>query len=99
MAGRPRPASTPAGVPYDHVDETRLYFRGPDGERLELIADPLRWMYGETSRLTLDLPEQDLLGDGRDVDAVLAEDVADAEAAAGQVAVAGEVVDVPLVGP
>lgn len=35
------------GVPYDHVDETSLYFRGPDGERLELIADPLRWMYGE----------------------------------------------------
>ena len=36
-----------AGVAYDHVDETCLYFRGPDGERLELIADPLRWMYGE----------------------------------------------------
>jgi catechol 2,3-dioxygenase-like lactoylglutathione lyase family enzyme len=35
------------GIPYDHVDETSLYFRGPDGERLELIADPLRWMYGE----------------------------------------------------
>jgi len=35
------------GVPYDHVDETSLYFRGPDGERLELIADPLRWMYGQ----------------------------------------------------
>ena len=35
------------GVPYDHVDGTSLYFRGPDGERLELIADPLRWMYGE----------------------------------------------------
>ncbi len=36
-----------AGIDYDHVDETSLYFRGPDGERLELIADPLRWMYGE----------------------------------------------------
>ena len=36
-----------AGIPYDHVDETSIYFRGPDGERLELIADPLRWMYGE----------------------------------------------------
>lgn len=36
-----------AGVAYDHVDGTSLYFRGPDGERLELIADPLRWMYGE----------------------------------------------------
>ena len=36
-----------AGVGYDHVDVTSIYFRGPDGERLELIADPLRWMYGE----------------------------------------------------
>jgi catechol 2,3-dioxygenase-like lactoylglutathione lyase family enzyme len=36
-----------AGVAYDHVDGTSLYFRGPNGERLELIADPLRWMYGE----------------------------------------------------
>ena len=35
------------GIPYDHVDGTSIYFRGPDGERLELIADPLRWMYGE----------------------------------------------------
>lgn len=35
------------GIAYDHVDGTSLYFRGPDGERLELIADPLRWMYGE----------------------------------------------------
>ena len=26
------------GIPYDHVDETSLYFRGPDGERLELIV-------------------------------------------------------------
>ena len=36
-----------AGVAYDHVDETSIYFRGPDGERLELIADPLGEMYGE----------------------------------------------------
>lgn len=36
-----------AGIAYDHVSGTSLYFRGPDGERLELIADPLRWMYGE----------------------------------------------------
>ncbi|MEY4339087.1 MAG: hypothetical protein RLZ14_937 [Actinomycetota bacterium] len=35
-----------AGVEYAHVSGTSLYFRGPDGERLELIADPLRWMYG-----------------------------------------------------
>jgi catechol 2,3-dioxygenase-like lactoylglutathione lyase family enzyme len=36
------------GIPYDHVDGTSLYFRGPDGERLELIADPLGEMYGTT---------------------------------------------------
>ena len=36
-----------AGIEYAHIDGTSLYFRGPDGERLELIADPLRWMYGE----------------------------------------------------
>lgn len=36
-----------AGIEYDHVSGVSLYFRGPDGERLELIADPLRWMYGE----------------------------------------------------
>jgi len=35
-----------AGVPYQHVSGTSLYFLGPDGERLELISDPLRWMYG-----------------------------------------------------
>ncbi len=36
-----------AGVACDEVYETSLYFHGPDGERLELIADPLGWMYGE----------------------------------------------------
>jgi catechol 2,3-dioxygenase-like lactoylglutathione lyase family enzyme len=36
-----------AGVAYAHVDSTSIYFLGPDGERLELLADPLRWMYGE----------------------------------------------------
>ena len=36
-----------AGVEYAHVSGTSLYFRGPDGERLELISDPLRWMYGQ----------------------------------------------------
>ena len=36
-----------AGVAFDQVGETSLYFRGPDGERLELIADPLGEMYGE----------------------------------------------------
>ena len=35
-----------AGVAHEHVSGTSLYFLGPDGERLELISDPLRWMYG-----------------------------------------------------
>ena len=35
-----------AGVPYDHVSGSSLYFRDPDGARLELIADPLGEMYG-----------------------------------------------------
>jgi hypothetical protein len=30
-----------------HVDGSSLYFRGPDGERLELISDPLLEMYGK----------------------------------------------------
>jgi catechol 2,3-dioxygenase-like lactoylglutathione lyase family enzyme len=36
-----------AGIESAHVDGTSLYFFGPDGERLELIADPLGSMYGE----------------------------------------------------
>lgn len=36
-----------AGVETAHVDGSSLYFRGPDGERLELISDPLREMYGK----------------------------------------------------
>jgi catechol 2,3-dioxygenase-like lactoylglutathione lyase family enzyme len=35
-----------AGVPYEHVDGSSLYFRDPDGARLELISDPLGEMYG-----------------------------------------------------
>jgi hypothetical protein len=35
-------------VEYAHVDGSSLYFRGPDGERLELISDPLGEMYGRT---------------------------------------------------
>ena len=35
-----------AGVELHEVSGTSLYFRGPDGERLELIADPLGEMYG-----------------------------------------------------
>jgi catechol 2,3-dioxygenase-like lactoylglutathione lyase family enzyme len=35
-------------IEYAHVDGSSLYFRGPDGERLELISDPLREMYGHS---------------------------------------------------
>lgn len=35
-----------AGVPIDFEHETSIYFRGPDGERLELLADQLGEMYG-----------------------------------------------------
>jgi catechol 2,3-dioxygenase-like lactoylglutathione lyase family enzyme len=35
-----------AGVEYVNLSGTSLYFSGPDGERLELIADPLGEMYG-----------------------------------------------------
>src|SRR5262245_54090365 len=35
-----------AGVECMVMNEVSLYFRGPDGERLELIADPLGEMYG-----------------------------------------------------
>jgi catechol 2,3-dioxygenase-like lactoylglutathione lyase family enzyme len=35
-----------AGVPYQMASGTSVYFRDPDGARLELIADPLGEMYG-----------------------------------------------------
>jgi catechol 2,3-dioxygenase-like lactoylglutathione lyase family enzyme len=35
-----------AGVPYQELSGTSLYFRDPDGVRLELLADPLGEMYG-----------------------------------------------------
>ena len=35
-----------AGVDTLNLSGTSLYFSGPDGERLELIADPLGEMYG-----------------------------------------------------
>jgi catechol 2,3-dioxygenase-like lactoylglutathione lyase family enzyme len=35
-----------AGIHYDVESRTSIYFRGPDGERLELLADPLGEMYG-----------------------------------------------------
>ena len=37
-----------AGVTSRHMSGTSLYFSGPDGERLELISDPLLEMYGTT---------------------------------------------------
>jgi catechol 2,3-dioxygenase-like lactoylglutathione lyase family enzyme len=35
-----------AGVPYLVESEKSIYFRDPDGARLELLADPLGEMYG-----------------------------------------------------
>lgn len=35
-----------AGVPYQEESGTSVYFRDPDGTRVELIADPLGEMYG-----------------------------------------------------
>ncbi len=35
-----------AGVPYQLESGSSVYFRDPDGARLELIADPLGEMYG-----------------------------------------------------
>ena len=35
-----------ASVPYQMESETSIYFRDPDGARMELIADPLGEMYG-----------------------------------------------------
>src|SRR6202453_3771795 len=37
-----------AGVATTAMSGSSLYFNGPDGERLELIKDPLREMYGLT---------------------------------------------------
>ena len=41
------PARRSEHIEYAHVDGSSLYFRGPDGERLELISDPLLEMYGK----------------------------------------------------
>jgi catechol 2,3-dioxygenase-like lactoylglutathione lyase family enzyme len=35
-----------AGVPFKEESGTSVYFRDPDGARLELLADPLGEMYG-----------------------------------------------------
>jgi catechol 2,3-dioxygenase-like lactoylglutathione lyase family enzyme len=37
-----------AGVPYQEESGTSVYFRDPDGARVEIIADPLGEMYGTT---------------------------------------------------
>jgi catechol 2,3-dioxygenase-like lactoylglutathione lyase family enzyme len=37
-----------AGVDYQSESDTSIYFRDPDGARVELIADPLGEMYGTT---------------------------------------------------
>jgi catechol 2,3-dioxygenase-like lactoylglutathione lyase family enzyme len=39
-----------AGVPTTVISGSSVYFSGPDGERLELIKDPLGEMYGSTVR-------------------------------------------------
>ncbi|TML10933.1 MAG: VOC family protein [Actinobacteria bacterium] len=36
------------GIDYAHIDGSSIYFRDPDGARLELISDPLGEMYGTT---------------------------------------------------
>jgi hypothetical protein len=53
VAAGPPPRGPPApgpphhaGVDYVHESGTSIYFRDPDGARLELIADPLGEMYG-----------------------------------------------------
>ena len=35
-----------ARIDYTHIDGSSIYFRDPDGARLELISDPLGEMYG-----------------------------------------------------
>ena len=37
-----------AGIETVNIDHSSLYFTGPDGERLELISDPLGEMYGKS---------------------------------------------------
>jgi len=44
--GRLRANLDAAGVDYQLESDTSIYFRDPDGARLELIADPLGEMYG-----------------------------------------------------
>ena len=37
-----------AGVPYQVISDSSMYFNDPDGARLELISDPLGEMYGQS---------------------------------------------------
>lgn len=37
-----------AGIEHHDEADASMYFRGPDGERLELLSDPLGQMYGAT---------------------------------------------------
>ena len=46
----PRQRLDEAGVPYQQESGSSIYFRDPDGARLELISDPLGEMYGTTVR-------------------------------------------------
>lgn len=39
-----------AGVDYEEESGTSLYFRDPDGARVELLAEPLGEMYGHSVR-------------------------------------------------
>ncbi len=45
---RAKAALESEGVDCHEVGGTSLYFAGPDGERIELISDPLGEMYGAT---------------------------------------------------
>jgi catechol 2,3-dioxygenase-like lactoylglutathione lyase family enzyme len=45
-----------AGVKYQMESGTSIYFRDPDGTRLELIADPLGEMYGQAVLATAARP-------------------------------------------
>jgi len=45
---RCRSALETAGIDTHIESDVSMYFNGPDGERLELISDPLGEMYGET---------------------------------------------------
>lgn len=43
---RIRGALTERGVEHQEISGSSMYFSGPDGERIELISDPLGEMYG-----------------------------------------------------